>query len=223
MPKTRDTSGRIRIQITEQDIAKATQNNSMRCVVAQAIARTIPTASRIDVDLQTIRWSQDGVRNVWLTPYTVSGYVIAFDAGDTIEPFTFMLDPRRRVPVKQQRKTKAGSDISTAAGRKRRLARKVTQLELAAKGETDPPPTKGQRAVAVEQLPAVREEAAKAAQLEAETRAAHEGQKQTERVNLQPEGVNPNIGDKVHTDPPRRTIRTSERHYGMRVLRVNQK
>lgn len=106
---------RISIEVTEIDIARAYRNNSYQCVVAQAIARTIPTANHIDVDTQTIRFTTDEQRYQYLTPYAVQGYVIAFDAGDQIQPFTFQLrDPkilRRRVATTIGKAGKAAGEL----------------------------------------------------------------------------------------------------------------
>jgi hypothetical protein len=96
------------VEITETDIEKAKQNDSYKCVVAQAIARTFPDAHHIEVDTQTIRFTE--------------GYVVAFDAGEAIEPFTFQL--RQPVPVRQKRRTKAGRLASRAGNRARRAAMK---------------------------------------------------------------------------------------------------
>ena len=71
------------------------------CIVAQAIARQIPNARRIEVDIQTIRWSDENGRHVFLTPYAAAGYVVAFDAGEDLHPFRFQL--RDSVPSVQKR------------------------------------------------------------------------------------------------------------------------
>ena len=46
---------RFNVAVTEKDIAKAKVGELYGCVVVQAIARQVPNAQRIDVDLQTIR------------------------------------------------------------------------------------------------------------------------------------------------------------------------
>jgi hypothetical protein len=200
MTKVTDRDGRIRVQVTEGDIARAEQKNSMRCVVAQALARTIPDASRIDVDIQSIRWSAGGERHVYLTPYAVQGYVVAFDAGDQIEPFSFSLDSRKRMPVKKQTKTAVGTAISRANGRSQ-AARKKRE-RVAAKVEA--------KEATPELLEEVTAEVDKADRELASVKAAYEGQRQ---VVLTGEG-RANAVPRVH--------RTSTRTYGHRVLRVNQ-
>src|SRR6185503_2198742 len=174
----KDVNGRIRVQVTESDIKRAVKSNSMHCVVAQAIARTVPGASRIDVDLQSIRWSQDGERHIYLTPYSVQGYVIGFDAGDEIQPFTFALDSRRRVITKKQVSTAAGKKVQKAANEKRAAARNAKQLELAAAGDVLPPPSPAERAVAAEKLPTAVEVLEKAEQNLAKVKEAVAGKPQ---------------------------------------------
>lgn len=206
----RDKSGNYRIQVTEEDIRKAVVNSSMKCVVARAIARSVPDASRVDVDTQTIRWSTPDERVVYLTPYSVQGYVIAFDAGEEIQPFTFVLDRRRRVPVQSKRKTPAGKAIARTTDKVRRQRRKVEQLELVAKGETVPPATPTKRMLAEEELGPRRSELTEAERTATETRAAYAGAVQNE---MQGEG-------RPKAQP--RVFKTNERHYGQRALRINQ-
>lgn len=104
---------RFNIEVTEKDIAKAKRNDSYVCVVSQAIARAIPDATRIETDTQAIRFSRNGERLVYMTPYAVQGYVIAFDAGDEIHPFSFQL--REPARVKKARRTAAGLAAVRAA------------------------------------------------------------------------------------------------------------
>lgn len=201
---------RTQIQVTEADIAKAHRKNSVRCVVVQAIARTIPDASRIDVDIQTIRWSRAGERFIYLTPYSTQGYIIAFDAGEEIQPFTFVLDERRRVPVQTRRRTAAGAEVLRAERKHQRAKKKQQQLELTAAGKTEPAPEPAERKKAKIDLPAARGAAAEAEQALADTKAAYAGAVLQQRVG---EG---------RTDPPRRVHKSSERVYGSRRLRLNQ-
>lgn len=200
----------IRIQVNEADIAKAEKNNSMRCVVAQAIARTLPDATRIDVDTQSIRWSREGERFVYMTPYSVQGYVVAFDAGEPIQPFTFALDSRKRVPVQTARKTEAGKAIGKARKQERSAAKRAEKLERTAKKATLPPPSPGEVKAAKALLPDARQAATEATADVAKVTAAYEGAVQMRRE-----------GEGRVAAPPRVT-KSSERHYGMRTLRVNR-
>lgn len=81
------------IEVTQEDIDAAVKGNSSRCAVATAIARQIGDAGHVIVDVQTIRFSRldKRARLYYLTPPVVTSYIIDFDAGDPIEPFSFRL------------------------------------------------------------------------------------------------------------------------------------
>lgn len=202
-----DRGGYVRIQVTEADITKAESNNSMRCVVAQAIARTIPDASRISVDVQTVRWSAGNERFVFLTPYSVQGYVVAFDAGDKIEPFTFNLDNRKRIDVRKQTKTPAGKAVGRATERQRSARKRVERLDQ----QSLLPLPEPEQAVLTAQAEAAKAELVAAESNAEKVKAAYAGAVQVERL---PESSPRKAPPRVHT--------TAERHYGHRVLRVNQ-
>ena len=195
---------RFNIEVTRDDIDKAQVNDSYQCVIAQAIAREIPDATRIEVDLQTIRFSRDGERLSFLTPYAAAGYVVAFDAGDEIHPFSFQLrDPR----VKPSRtRTKAGKEVK----KKRNDVRTIERRAATAQATLDDPessnPAKAKAQAILEETPSELEQAK--AEYES-TRAAY-----TEA------GV-PLEEDKGQR-PPRKVYKTKSRAYGQRVLRVNQ-
>lgn len=116
---SKQNATRISIEVTESDIERAHRSDSYKCVVAQAVARTVTDATRIEVDTQTIRFTRGtGERWLYLTPYAVQGYVIAFDAGDDIEPFTFQLrDPKR---IARKRVTEAGRAVQRETKKARR-------------------------------------------------------------------------------------------------------
>ena len=106
------TATRFNIDVSEADIAKAKRNDSYMCVVTQAIARAIPDATRIETDTQTIRFSRNGQRLMFLTPNAVTGYIIGFDAGDPIEPFAFQL--RNPIQAAHKRMTEKGHEMNRA-------------------------------------------------------------------------------------------------------------
>jgi len=108
---------RFNIDVTADRIARGLRANSSSCVVSQAIAASVPDATRIDTDIQTIRFTRNGVRYCYLTPYVVQGYVVAFDAGDPIEPFKFQL----RDPIRIQRRTITDSGRAAVAAYNRVL------------------------------------------------------------------------------------------------------
>jgi hypothetical protein len=127
---------RFRINVTQRDIDEALRRNSARCVVATAIARSIPTAHHIEVDTQLIRFTDGANRYGYLTPYGVQGYVIAFDAGDPISPFSFEVrDPlrirrkglisegkRKITPPKEAKATVTAPKVATVKSEARAVA-----------------------------------------------------------------------------------------------------
>lgn len=111
------TPERITIEVTQADIDRARRQDSYRCVVVQAIARTLPNAHGITVDTQTIRFTIDGERRQYLTPAGAAMYVVAFDAGDKLEPFRFRITSPRLVA--QTVRTPRGHEIHAANQRAR--------------------------------------------------------------------------------------------------------
>lgn len=107
---------RLKISVTQKDIDWGVRGDSGRCMVSRAIARELDTASRIETDTQTIRFSVPDARYAYLTPLTVQNYLAAFDAGDMIEPFSFTL----RNPLRLKRQ------MLTAEGRAARRVRVLT-------------------------------------------------------------------------------------------------
>ena len=108
------------LEVTSEDIAAAAQNDSMRCIVAQTIARSIPQAHHIDVDLQAIRFTLGEQRLLYLTPYAVQGYIVAFDAGEDILPFRFRIQTPQI--LKRRKRTAAGKDVQRARNRAQRAS-----------------------------------------------------------------------------------------------------
>jgi hypothetical protein len=111
---------RFKVDVTQEDIDKAHRNNSYKCIVAQAVARTIPDATRIEIDLQTVRFTRaaTGERLLFLTPNIAAGYVVAFDAGDEMHPFSFNLS--NPVKVTRRVRTEAGLASDRAAKKAKR-------------------------------------------------------------------------------------------------------
>lgn len=183
---------RFTVEITESDIERAHKNDSYNCVVAQAVARTVPDATRIEVDTQSIRFTTQDERRIYMTPYAVQGYVIAFDAGDPIEPFSFQLrDPKR---VARRVRTEAGRVVQRAQNKARRA---VAKERLTKQTSPTPRPDVG----------SAEPDAVQAKAAYAEARAAHVGEKLSEQ--------------KGHTAPPR-VFKKKQRSYGHRLLRINQ-
>lgn len=121
----------FRIKVTQADIDRGIRDDSSHCVVARAIAREFPDATRIEVDTQAIRFTKDNKRLVYLTPWIAQSYVIAFDAGDPIGPFEFRIaNPievkRRPYTPSKAREVKTLSSLPDAVRqRETRAARKA--------------------------------------------------------------------------------------------------
>ena len=137
------------IHVTQEDIDRALKRQSARCVVATAIARSIPGATKVAVDLQALRFTVDGERHVYFTPPGAVGYVVAFDAGDTIHPFSFRLSEAHRLPIAPARpKSPAGIERTRARNRVAAANRAITQAEQTLSEAT----TDAEREVATTQL-----------------------------------------------------------------------
>lgn len=200
---------RFNFDVTRADIDKAHVGDSYRCVVAQSIARAMPDAHHIDVDLQTIRWSDEDGRHVFLTPYEVAGYVVAFDAGEDLHPFRFHL--RDAVPAAQRRaKTEAAKRTKRAQTKVHRERTRAKNAELVAADPAAP-------------APAVAAAKVKVAQAQARIAAA-EQEHESIRAAYNAAGIKHSaerVTDTTRKAPPR-VFKTKRRTYGQRVLRVNQ-
>lgn len=202
----------IHIEVTQADINKADVKKSSRCVVAQALARTVPDASRISVDVQTIRFTSGGERHVYLTPYPVAGYVVAFDAGDKIHPFSFRLRSDQVVKARRHQGTEAGDARRRVADKVRRRTRSLDAATKKAEAvhapESSAPPTE-RRAARAKQTHA--REAVVSAEAERDAVvAAYDGQPWDQPADTTKPKATPKV------------FRRTERSYGMRQLRINQ-
>jgi len=113
---------RVEVDITQELIDRAIRAHSAQCVVAVGIARKLPDATRIDVDLRSIRFTRKEIRYVFLTPPSIQQYIVDFDAGDKIFPFRFRLQrpheyktvKRPSTPTKQLMKQPAEKEQAKA-------------------------------------------------------------------------------------------------------------
>jgi hypothetical protein len=191
------------IEVTQHDIDRAKVNDSSRCVVATAVARSIPGASRISVDVQTIRFTLSGERFVYLTPPAVTGYVIAFDAGEEIHPFRFRLRQDQELRVRRQTATEPGKAKKKARNEVAAARRKAEQAEQAA---ASPEASAADKRAAREARRALADtEAERAAVM-----AAYAGQPAYE------------TDDPALPPPTMRMHKARQRHYGHREMRINQ-
>lgn len=101
------------IEVTQDTIDRAVRSDSGHCAIADSIAKHIPNARNVSVDLQSIRWSDPtiGKRYVYLTPRCAQEFLIAFDEGweDLVQPIRFEL--RNPQVVAMQRKVKDANGI----------------------------------------------------------------------------------------------------------------
>ncbi|MGH9086638.1 MAG: hypothetical protein ACRDYZ_00730 [Acidimicrobiales bacterium] len=92
---------RLDVEVTEKDCAEGCRGNEHYCVVSTAIARLVPDANRVEVNVNTIRFSlkENGktYRLAYRTPPPVRDYIKAFDAGHDPHPLTFVLDKPQMV------------------------------------------------------------------------------------------------------------------------------
>lgn len=194
---------RITVNLTQSDIDKALKNHSSRCVVATAIKRAVPNAKRVEVDMQTIRWSAEdeegnNERVVYVTPMSVMDYIVAFDAGDELLPFNFYLFADRKATIPAIKRNTAARQVDTATKRvKNSTAR-------AAKTASDPKATKAAKKVAAEKVTQAKEELA-------EVKATVGPLAERTKVK----------GNATHWRIPRHS-KTGRRYFGAKVMRVNE-
>jgi hypothetical protein len=197
---------RIKVDVTQEDIDQAVRSNSRKCAVAVALARTLPDATRISVDVQTVRFTDGrGVRRIYLTPTAPERYLISFDAGDKIEPFSFGLYDSQRVNVPRHPKTSTGKARDSAAAAVKYAEKKVSRLNA------DPNVTDTERALAYQQLAAKRERYEAAAAEPGPTQRTETPPEDDGVINAKKRGVRRYAG-----------AATNVRQYGHRVMRINQ-
>jgi hypothetical protein len=192
-------SGFLTIHVTQKDIDKALINDSGRCVVSTAVKRVIPDAKRVETDMQTIRWTTaDNERVVYITPYQVMDYIVAFDDGVKLEPFSFRLYHDKKVTIPK---------VVTNSARKTIDAARVSayrEKKKAAKVLTDTSASRAQKASAKKKV------------------AEAEEQLSRTREKLGPEAKESRRKGEADRLRVPRVQRTLARRYGMKVMRINQ-
>src|SRR5215472_13072355 len=201
----------VDISVTQEHIAEAERDSTGRCMVAEAIKSSIPGVSHVQVDMQTIRFTRDGERETYFTPWDVGNAIVRFDGGDPIEPFSFRLQFRNRVII--QRKMVESSSRPVEAARLRAVTAKKTAAAVAV--DEDASESKRKKA----------EAKAEAARVEYEQLKAEHGPIRT-RVNRPVSRVETETERGVKAKMP--TVRypnlqrTGRRSYGQRIMRANQ-
>jgi hypothetical protein len=177
-------------------------------MVAEAIRRQVSDDHHVEVDVQTVRWSDKNGRHVFLTPYEVAGYVIAFDNGDTMHPFAFRL--RSAVPQKQvRRKTKTAKNLHNSRNKVTRERRRERDAEAVL---ADPAASAEHKATAAARIADAPARIADAEQTYEGVKAAYEATGEARAAER--------ISETTRRIPFNAKLRS--RKYGMRVLRVNQ-
>jgi hypothetical protein len=102
-------SPQVRVDVTEEIIRESMQADSSHCMIAEAVKKARPKATRVAVDLATIRFSDPelGLRYTYLTPRTAQTPLLQFDSGMVPEPFSFMLGRGHVTRMSRSKKTKA--------------------------------------------------------------------------------------------------------------------
>ncbi|MGH3094822.1 MAG: hypothetical protein ACRDMV_02335 [Streptosporangiales bacterium] len=92
-PNKNKSSPRISVKVTQEIIATSIERDSSHCMIADALAKTLPNASYVSVDLATIRFTDlsAGKRYVYLTPRNAQEALLDFDQGKKPESFTLRL------------------------------------------------------------------------------------------------------------------------------------
>lgn len=116
------------IEVSQEIIDAAERDVVGRCMVAEAIKAAIPGASRVEVDMQTVRFTVDGERETYFTPWDVANSIVLFDGGDPIDPFSFRLVRRNRVIMQRQVIDEASKPVDAAAARARYAARRAAAV-----------------------------------------------------------------------------------------------
>jgi hypothetical protein len=198
------------IDVTAEMIDGAERDVVGRCMVAEAL-KAIPGITRPSVDMQTIRFTRDGERETYFTPWDVQNAIVRFDGGDPVEPFNFRLIFRNRVLL-QRRLTDNESKPTLSARSRAEYAAKRAK-EVAA----DPDASKVKKARAK----------AKAAEAKAEyetIRAARGPIKHPTDRPISRQTTDTELGVVAQIKQVRypNLARTSQRKFGQRIMRANQ-
>lgn len=84
---------RVKVNITQELVEQSKLADSSHCMIAEAVKIAYPDATKVSVDLQTIRFSNPAkrVRYIYLTPRLAQIALVQFDQGREVEPFSFTL------------------------------------------------------------------------------------------------------------------------------------
>lgn len=81
------------VAVEQDHIDAAVRRDSHRCMIANAVAAQIPGAKYVQVDLQSVRFSntEKGKRYIYMTPPQGQKALLAFDRGKKQTPFKLTL------------------------------------------------------------------------------------------------------------------------------------
>lgn len=87
MRKRELRSPSFKLYVTREIIERAQVKDSAHCMIAEAVKAARPEARFVSVDLQTIRFTEQDRRYVYLTPRVAQVALIRFDQGVKQEPW----------------------------------------------------------------------------------------------------------------------------------------
>lgn len=112
--------------VTAAEIRAAIKGDSSHCMIADALRREYPTATRILVDVRTVRMT-DPIRRkryTWLTPYEAARFLVRWDQG--IEPPEFAVRLRTPIAITQAGNTGGNGSPRTGSNKVERSTRDGT-------------------------------------------------------------------------------------------------
>lgn len=87
----------ISVKVTQNIIDAAIKCNKNKCMVADAVHKKYPLATHIWVDTSRITFTVDGLRYYFIPPTSVKNFIMKYDKGESVKPFSFRTDFLARV------------------------------------------------------------------------------------------------------------------------------
>lgn len=123
---------RIKLHITAEMIESAKTRDVNHCMIAESVKVAYPDATKVAVDVQTIRFSdlKKGYRFTYLTPRTAQVHLIQWDRGGVKpEPFSFQIRNGQVTRAGNRPAAKAGNPKGTGGIDKVNEMRKARLIE----------------------------------------------------------------------------------------------
>lgn len=115
----------VHVKIEQNAIDNAIKKESRHCMIADAIHAQMPHVKFIQVDIQSIRFTnpKTGKRYIYLTPPEAQKQILRFDAGQKIAPFSISLNDHfvRTVGIPEN----GGSKTKATSKSKSKLSPKI--------------------------------------------------------------------------------------------------